>query len=122
MHVLGWASQDAGSPSTGCTQDRALRCVRAVNIAVAQYYAEFRRIPTRLDQLGCPKADKATAAGADLITQDLVSGNAEGCAVKLASTGRLRWVITAGPFADEPLGVTSILRIESEALPPRRRQ
>jgi hypothetical protein len=78
MHVLGWASQDADSPSTGCTQDRALRCVRAVNIAVAQYYSQFRRIPTRLDQLGRPKADKATAEGADLITQDLASGITEG--------------------------------------------
>jgi hypothetical protein len=119
---LAWASQQAGSQPIACTQDRALRCVRAVNSAVAQYYWQFGSIPTRLSQLGRPKADRANAEGADLITQDLASGNAQGCTVKLASLGRKKWVITAGPFTGEPPNVSSTLRIESEAEPDRPRR
>jgi hypothetical protein len=76
----------------------------------------------RLDQLGHPRADKANAEGADLITEDLASGEAEGCSVKLRSTSGMRWVVIAGPYTYEPAGVLSILRNESEALPPKKRR
>jgi type IV pilus assembly protein PilA len=76
----------------------AIRQIGTIHTAQTQYYSQFGRYATKLEELGRPTSGAPGPAGADLIPEDLAEGNKSGYLFVLegSPTG---YVVRANPIA-----------------------
>lgn len=76
----------------------AIAAIRTLHTAQVQYYSTYGRYATSLTELGPPATGSANASSADLIGNDLASGEKSGYKFTLTGT-QGGYVINASPVA-----------------------
>ena len=92
---------------------RAVIAIRAIHTAQSQYFSQFQRYATSLQELGRPRAGElASAQAADLISVDLFAGAQEGYEFDLSGDGT-RYTITAIPATFNVTGCRTLFSDQS---------
>jgi hypothetical protein len=76
----------------------AIKAITTIHTAQAQYYSQFGKYATTLQELGPPQSGNAGATGADLISGDLSLGEKGGYRFRMAATPT-GYTLNADPVA-----------------------
>lgn len=93
----------------------ALKAIQTINTAQVQYNSQFGRFAQSLTELGPPASGADTAAGANLISSDLASGEKQGYKFTLAGTPT-GYTISAVPSAFNSTGSRTFFSDQSLAV------
>jgi type IV pilus assembly protein PilA len=74
----------------------ALQAIKTIHTGQVQFYSEYGRYATSLTELGPPASGHATASAADLIGNDLASGEKQGYRFTVTGTAG-GYVVNANP-------------------------
>lgn len=84
--LLGWAAPRYAAARVAANEGAAIRNLRTLHEAQAQYYAEFGRHARSLEELGTPKGTLPGPTGAGLIAGDLARGQKHGYSFEVRET------------------------------------
>jgi prepilin-type N-terminal cleavage/methylation domain-containing protein len=84
--LLGWAAPRYAAARVSANEAAAIRNLRTLHEAQAQYYAEFGRHARSLEELGAPKGTLPGPTGAGLIAGDLARGEKHGYRFEIRET------------------------------------
>lgn len=76
----------------------AIKAITTIHTAQAQYYSQFGKYATTLQELGPPQGGNVGATGADLISGDLAAGEKGGYKFAMAATP-VGYNLNANPVA-----------------------
>jgi type IV pilus assembly protein PilA len=97
--ILAMALPKLNKARMGAMETGAVSAIRTIHTAQVQYYSQFGKFAGALTQLGPPTSGStANAAGADLISGDLASGEKSGYKYILTLTPE-GYTINANPVA-----------------------
>lgn len=122
--LLGWAAPRYAAARVSANEAAAIRNLRTLHEAQAQYYAEYGRHARNFGELGTPKGTRPGSTGAGLIAGDLARGEKHGYRFEIRET-KAGYELRAKPLlfgitgrrtfvSNETLG---LYQSESEELP-----
>lgn len=84
--ILAFAVPKLASARMQAQETAAIKAIDTINTAQTQYYSQFGRFATTLQELGPPNSGNAGPAASDLIPNDLSQGTKQGYVFTMSAT------------------------------------
>lgn len=115
LTILTIALPKVSSVLMNAREMAAIKQIETIYTAQTQYYSQFGRYATKLEELGPPPTGQAGPAAADLISGDLAKGIKSGYQFTLQG-GPTGFTINANPVAYNSTGRRSFFSDQSKVL------